>query len=84
MRDYLAENQELRANLELARTALTQQQAEFEEERAKATRRETLLRGQVDLATIRGAQVAKLAVSRQQQLRTCDQKSQTDFDQERA
>ncbi|KAH0637927.1 hypothetical protein KY289_037842 [Solanum tuberosum] len=75
MRDYLAENQELRANLELARAALTQQQAVFEEERAKATQRETLLRGQVDLATIRGAQVAELAVSRQQQLRTCDQKN---------
>ncbi|KAG5590509.1 hypothetical protein H5410_041023 [Solanum commersonii] len=73
-RDYLAENQELRANLELARTALTQQQVGFEEERAKETQRETLLRGQVDLATIRGAQVAELAVSQQQQLRTCDQK----------
>ncbi|KAH0636381.1 hypothetical protein KY289_036296 [Solanum tuberosum] len=84
MRDYLAENQELRANLELAKAALTQQQVEFEEERAKAIQRETLLRGQVDLATIRGTQVAELAVSRQQQLRTCDQKSQTDFDQERA
>ncbi|KAH0712526.1 hypothetical protein KY289_008485 [Solanum tuberosum] len=84
MRDYLAENQELKANLELARATPTQQQAEFEEERAKATQRETLLRGQVDLATIRGEQVAELAVSRQQQLRTCDQKSQTDFDQERA
>ncbi|KAH0697923.1 hypothetical protein KY285_015076 [Solanum tuberosum] len=69
MHDYLAENQELKANLELARAALTQHQAEFEEERAKATQRETLLRGQVDLATIRGAQVAELA---------------TDFDQERA
>ncbi|KAK4733626.1 hypothetical protein R3W88_007887 [Solanum pinnatisectum] len=56
---------ELRAKLELARAALTQQQAEFEEERAKATQRETLLRGQVNLATIRGEQVAKLAVSRQ-------------------
>ncbi|KAH0682854.1 hypothetical protein KY290_021455 [Solanum tuberosum] len=54
--------QELRANLELARAALTQQQAEFEEERAKATQRETLLRGQVDLATIRGSQVAELAI----------------------
>ncbi|KAH0635852.1 hypothetical protein KY289_035767 [Solanum tuberosum] len=75
---------ELRANLELAKAALTQQQAEFEEEKSKATQRETLLRGQVDLATIRGTQVAELAVSRQQQLRTCDQKSQTDFDQERA
>ncbi|KAH0697920.1 hypothetical protein KY290_015713 [Solanum tuberosum] len=74
---------ELRAKLELARAALTQQQAEFEEERAKETQRETFLRGQVNLATIRGAQVAELAVSRQQQLRTCDQKSQTDFDQER-
>ncbi|KAH0660236.1 hypothetical protein KY290_029765 [Solanum tuberosum] len=84
LRDYLAENQELRANLKLARAALTQQQAEFEEERAKATQRETLLQGQVNLATIRGAQVAELAVSRQQQLRTCDQKSQTYFDQERA
>ncbi|KAH0637875.1 hypothetical protein KY289_037790 [Solanum tuberosum] len=84
MRDYVAENQELRANLELARAALTQQQAEFEEERAKAIQRETLLRGQLDLATIRGTQVAELAVSRQQQLRTCDQKSQTDFDRERA
>ncbi|KAG5572704.1 hypothetical protein H5410_062470 [Solanum commersonii] len=83
MRDYLVENQELRANLELARAALIQQQAEFKEERAKVTQRETLLRGQVDLATIRGKQVAELVVSRQQQLRTCDQKSQTDFDQER-
>ncbi|KAH0742539.1 hypothetical protein KY290_015737 [Solanum tuberosum] len=72
MRDYLAENQELRANLQLARAALTQQQAEFEEERAKAIQRETLLRGQLDLATIRGTQVAELA------------KSQTNFDQERA
>ncbi|KAH0674519.1 hypothetical protein KY290_024821 [Solanum tuberosum] len=43
MRDYLAENQELRENLELARVALTKQQAEFEEERAKATQIETLL-----------------------------------------
>ncbi|KAG5612561.1 hypothetical protein H5410_023842 [Solanum commersonii] len=72
MRDYLAENQELRANLELTRAALIRQKIEFEEERAKATQRETLLRGQIDLATIRGTQVAELA------------KSQTDFDQERA
>ncbi|KAH0689561.1 hypothetical protein KY290_017751 [Solanum tuberosum] len=62
MREYLAENQELRVNLELARATLTQQQAEFEEERAKATQRETLLRGQVDLATIKRAQVAELAI----------------------
>ncbi|KAH0710418.1 hypothetical protein KY290_005081 [Solanum tuberosum] len=80
MCDYLAENQELRAKLELARATLTQQQAEFEEERAKAIQRETMLRGQVNLATIRGAQVAELAVYRQQQLRTCDQKSYTDWD----
>ncbi|KAH0724826.1 hypothetical protein KY284_000691 [Solanum tuberosum] len=78
------ERSELRANLELVRAVLTQQQAEFEEERAKETQRETLLRGQVDLATIRGTQVTELAVSRQQQLRTCDQKSQTNFDQVRA
>ncbi|KAG5632377.1 hypothetical protein H5410_004094 [Solanum commersonii] len=65
MRDYLAENQELR-------------------ERAKATREKPYSGGQVDLATIRGTQVTELAVSRQQQLRTCDQKSQIDFDQERA
>ncbi|KAH0696486.1 hypothetical protein KY290_013858 [Solanum tuberosum] len=84
MREYLTENQELRAYLELARAALTQQQTEFEEERDKATQRETLLRGQVDFATIRGAQVAELAVSRQQQLRTCDQKNQINFDQKRA
>ncbi|KAG5592248.1 hypothetical protein H5410_042762 [Solanum commersonii] len=84
MSDYLSENQELRTKLMLARATLTQQQAEFEEERAKATQRETLLRGQGNLATIRGAQVVELAVSRQQQLRTCDQKSQTHFDQERA
>ncbi|KAG5614234.1 hypothetical protein H5410_014058 [Solanum commersonii] len=63
MRDYLAENQELRANLELTRAALIRQKIEFEEERAKATQRETLLRGQIDLATIRGTQVAELAVS---------------------
>ncbi|KAK4724012.1 hypothetical protein R3W88_026791 [Solanum pinnatisectum] len=72
--NYLAKNQELRAKLELARATLTQNKAEFEEERAKVTQRETMLRGQVNLATIRGAQVAELAVSRQQQLRTCDQK----------
>ncbi|KAH0746419.1 hypothetical protein KY285_008076 [Solanum tuberosum] len=54
----------LRAELELARAALTQQQVEFEEERAKATQRETLLQGQVNLATIRGSQIAELAVYR--------------------
>ncbi|KAG5631434.1 hypothetical protein H5410_003151 [Solanum commersonii] len=84
MSDYLAENQELRAKLELARAAITQQQAEFENERAKATQRETLPRGQVDLATISGAQVSELVVSRQQQLKKCVHKNQTYFDQERA
>ncbi|KAH0694037.1 hypothetical protein KY285_021134 [Solanum tuberosum] len=84
MCDYLAENQALRAELELARAALTQQQVEFKEERAKATQRETLLQGQVNLATIRGSQIAELAVSRQQQLKTGDQNNQTDFNQERA
>ncbi|KAG5615188.1 hypothetical protein H5410_015012 [Solanum commersonii] len=54
---------ELRVKLELARAALTQQQAELEEERARETQRESLLRGQVNLATIRGAQVAEIVVS---------------------
>ncbi|KAG5631648.1 hypothetical protein H5410_003365 [Solanum commersonii] len=42
MRDYLAKNQALREKLEIARAALTQQQPEFEEERAKANQRENM------------------------------------------
>ncbi|KAH0773912.1 hypothetical protein KY290_011049 [Solanum tuberosum] len=76
MKEPIDHEAEMKIKIELA--------MQFEGERAKATQRETLLRGQVDLTTIRGTQVAELAVSRQQQLRTCDQKSQTDFDQEKA
>lgn len=36
------------------------------------------------MTTIWGRQIAELTTSRQQQLTECDQKSQTDFDQERA
>ncbi|KAK6793662.1 hypothetical protein RDI58_007115 [Solanum bulbocastanum] len=84
MHDYLAKNHVLRVELELARGALTQQRVKFEKERANETQRETLLQVQVNMATIRGAHIAKLAVSRQQQLRAGDQKSQINFDLERA
>ncbi|KAK4726833.1 hypothetical protein R3W88_031750 [Solanum pinnatisectum] len=43
-----------------------------------------MLQGQVHLATIKGPQIAELAATRQQQLRACDQKSQTIFYQEKA
>ncbi|KAG5590024.1 hypothetical protein H5410_040538 [Solanum commersonii] len=45
---------------------------------------EIKIKGQINLATIRGAQIAELAVSQQQQLRAGDHKIQTNFDQERA
>jgi len=43
-----------------------------------------MLQGQVNLATIRGAQIVELEASRQRQLRAFDQKSQTIFYQEKA
>lgn len=51
--DYLVVNQVSRAHLELASAALTQQQVELEEERAKATQREVLPHGQIKRETIR-------------------------------
>lgn len=52
-------------------------EAEIKEERGKVSQRETLFQGQVNIATIRGAQVAELVASQQQQLRTYSYTSQT-------